>query len=192
MTFYNKRYFTRQHFDLQKNSLKISKKKSFDAIEYEIPFELINNKIRTQTVVNNNLIYTGAFFFLFSLLFQIGPNDELTLIFMIIGLAFIITPFINRKKVITILTLDGNNIELYFNNNNKEDVMAYANEIIHASDNFLLKKYSKVDRLLPIEPQLEGIQYLLQREIISEDMFENFKNQLLGTENKSAIGFANK
>ena len=192
MTFYNKRYFTRQHFDLQKNSLKISKKKSFDAIEYEIPFELINNKIRTQTVVNNNLIYTGAFFFLFSLLFQIGPNDELTLIFMIIGLAFIITPFINRKKVITILTLDGNNIELYFNNNNKEDVMAYANEIIQASDNFLLKKYSKVDRLLPIEPQLEGIQYLLQREIISEDTFENFKNQLLGTENKSAIGFANK
>jgi hypothetical protein len=192
MTFLNKRFLTRQYFDIQKSSLKISRKKSFDAIEYEVPFEIINNRMKVQKIVNNNLIYTGVFFFLFSLLFQIGPNDELTLIFMVIGLVFIIAPFINRKKVITLLTMDGVNIELYYNNQNKADVMEYAKEIIAASDNFLFKKYSKLDRLLPIEPQLEGLQYLLHREIISDEIFESFKNQLLGQENKSAIGFANK
>ena len=65
----------------------------------------------------------------------------------------------------------------------------YANEIISASENYLLKKYSKVDRTLPIEPQLENIQYLLNREIITEEKFESLKIQLLGTENKKSIGF---
>lgn len=161
----------------------------FDAIEYEIPFEFIHNKIKIQTIINNNLIIVGAFFILFSLLFQIGPNDELTIIFFSIGLLFIIVSFINRKKVVTMTTLDGNKIELYFTNQNKEEVVEYANAIIKASDNFLLHKFSKIDRLLPIEPQIDNIQFLLNREIISEEKFETLKNQILGKENQTSIGF---
>ncbi len=189
MVFYNKRYLTRQIFEIKKSSLKIDRKNMFDAIEYEIPFDYVNNKIKTQTIINNNLIITGIFFFVFSFLFQLGENDELTAIFLIIAVLLIILPFINRKKVITISTLDGNNIELYFNNKNKQQVTDFANEIISAADNYLLKKYSKVDRALPIEPQLENIQYLLNRDIITEEKFESLKNQLLGTENKKSIGF---
>lgn len=189
MIFYNKRYLTRQIFEIKKSSLKIDRKNMFDAIEYEIPFDYVNNKIKTQTIINNNLIITGIFFFVFSFLFQLGENDELTAIFLIIAVLLIILPFINRKKVITISTLDGNNIELYFNNKNKQQVTDFANEIISAADNYLLKKYSKVDRALPIEPQLENIQYLLNRDIITEEKFESLKNQLLGTENKKSIGF---
>lgn len=161
----------------------------FDAIEYEIPFEFIHNKIKIQTIINNNLIIVGAFFILFSLLFQIGPNDELTIIFFSIGLLFIIVSFINRKKVVTMTTLDGNKIELYFTNQNKEEVVEYAHSIIKASDNFLLHKFSKIDRLLPIEPQIDNIQFLLNREIISEEKFETLKNQILGKENQTSIGF---
>ena len=189
MTFYNKRNLTRQHFEIKKSSLKIERKNMFDAIEYEIPFDHLGNKIKTQTIVNNNLIIVGIFFFIFSFLFQLGTNDELTIIFLVIGLLFIIFPFINRKKVISVPTLDGQNIELYFRISNKQQVTNYANEIISAADNYLLKKYSKVDRVLPIEPQLENIQYLLNREIITEDKFESLKNQLLGIENKKSIGF---
>ena len=68
--------------------------------------------------------------------------------------------------------------------------MTYSNEIINASNNFLLKKYSKIDRSLPIEPQLHNLQFLLNREIFSDEVFESLKNQLLGTENKTSIGFA--
>ncbi|MBL0136111.1 MAG: hypothetical protein IPP79_20115 [Chitinophagaceae bacterium] len=178
MIFYNKRYLTRQIFEIKKSSLKIDRKKMFDAIEYEIPFDYVNNKIKTQTIINNNLIITGIFFFVFSFLFQLGENDELTAIFLIIAVLLIILPFINRKKVITISTLDGNNIELYFNNKNKQQVTDFANEIISAADNYLLKKYSKVDRALPIEPQLENIQYLLNRDIITEEKFESLKKSI--------------
>lgn len=164
----------------------------FDAVEYEVPFDLINNKLKIQTIINNNLITVGIFFFAFSFLFQLGSRDELTVIFISIGLLFIFLPFVNRKKVITIATFDGNNIELYFNNSNKQEVTDYANQIIDAANRYLLKKFSKIDRSLAIEPQIENIQYLLNREIITEEKFEELKNQLLGRENKSSIGFEQK
>ena len=189
MAFYNKRYLTRQNFEIKKSSLKIDRKNMFEAIEYEIPFDHFGNKIKIQTIVNNNLIFIGIFFFVFSFLFQLGTNGELTIIFLAIGLIFIILPFINRKKVISVPTLDGNNVELYFKSSNKKQVTEYAYEIIAAADNYLLKKFSKVDRTLPIEQQLENIQYLLNREIISDEKFDSLKNQLLGTENKKSIGF---
>jgi hypothetical protein len=180
---------TRQNFEIKKSSLKIDRKNMLDAVEYEIPFDHLSNKIKTQTIINNNLIIVGVFFFAFSFLFQLGTNNELTVVFLGIALIFIILPFINRKKIITISTLDGNDIELYFNKKNKQDVTDYANKIISAADNYLLIKFSKVDKALPIEPQLENIQYLLNREIITEEKFESLKNQLLGTENKKSIGF---
>ena len=189
MVFYNQRYSVKQSFEIRKSSLKIQRKHLFDSIEYEIPFDHVSNKTTTQTAVNNNVIVVGIFFFVFSLLFQLGPNDELTLIFLAVSILFIITAFVNRKKVITISTMDGGHIELYFKNDNKGEVLQYANEIIAAADNYLLKKYSKVDRALPVEPQIENIQYLLNREIITDEKFESLKNQLLGNENKTAIGF---
>ena len=68
--------------------------------------------------------------------------------------------------------------------------MIFLLEVVRLNKhNYLLKKYSKVDRALPIEPQLENIQYLLNRDIITEEKFESLKNQLLGTENKKSIGF---
>jgi hypothetical protein len=192
MYFFNHRYLTRQEFEIQKSSLKIQRRNIFDAIEYEIPFDLINNKLKVQTIINNNSIIVGVFFIIFSFLFQFGEKDELTIIFLFFGFLFIIIPFINRKKVITITAFNGDNIELYFNKGNKDEVLSYAHSIISAADEYLLNKLGKIDRLLPVEPQLENIQYLLNREIISDENFEALKNQLLGKDYKSSIGFGQK
>ena len=192
MKFSNTRYFTRQIFEIQKSSLKIERKNIFDAIEYEIPFDHINNKIKIQTIINNNLIMVGIFFMAFSFLFLLGATDELTTIFFCIGLLFVILPFANRKKLVTITVFGEDNIELYFINRNKHEMVEYANSIIKAADNYLLNKFSKVDTSLPIAPQLENYQFLLNREIISEEKFEILKNQLLGKDNNSSIGFGRK
>ena len=190
MNFQNSRYFTRQQFEIKKSSLKIERKNIFDAIEFEIPFDLIHNKIKIQTLINNNLIFTGLFIFFIGALFSLGSNEELMVILLSVGFLFIVIAFLGRKKVISIFTMEENGIELFFTQKNKEEVIAYSNKIINASNNFLLKKYSKVDRSLPIEPQLDNFQFLLNRDIISDDDFETLKNQLLGTENKKSIGFA--
>ena len=189
MIFCNRRFLTRQNFEIQKSSLKIERKNMFEAIEYEIAFDHLQSKLKIQTIFNNNLIIVGAFFLVFSILFLFGINEELSVFFIFIAIFFIGLPFINRKKVISIASMDGNHIELYFTNRNKQSVHDYATEIIKSANIYLLKKYSKIDRSLPIEPQIENIQYLLNREIITEENFESLKNQLLGTENKSSIGF---
>ena len=190
MEFLNSRYFTRQQFEIKKSSLKIERKNIFDAIEFEIPFDLIHNKIKIQTVINNNLIFTGLFILFIGALFWLGSNDELMVILLSVGFLLIVMAFLGRKKIITIFTMEENGIELFFNEKNKNEVVEYSLKIIDASNNYLLKKYSKVDRSLPIESQLDNYQFLLNREIISDEDFEVLKNQLLGTENKTSIGFA--
>ena len=101
----------------------------------------------------------------------------------------VLMSFINRKKTVTIPSYLGESIVLYFNKKNKQEVVDFSQRIIEASNNYLLKKYSKIDRALPIEPQIEHLQFLLNREIITEEQFETLKNQLLGRNSKSSIGF---
>lgn len=189
MTFYNKRYLKRQSFNILESSIKVHKKGAFDEIEYEVPFDSVHHKKTIQTEINNNLLVSGFFFLTFSFLFLLGTAQQLTVIFFSFGLIMVLMSFINRKKTVTIPSYLGESIVLYFNKKNKQEVIDFSQQIIEASNNYLLKKYSKIDRALPIEPQIEHLQFLLNREIITEEQFETLKNQLLGRNSKSSIGF---
>ena len=189
MPFHNRRYFTRQSFDILGSSVKVHRKGLFDEIEYEIPFDQIHNKMTIQTQINNNIIVTGIFFMVFSFLFLLGTAQELTVIFLSIGVIFVVAALINRKKTVIVPNYVGEAITLFFSSRNKNEVVDFGKQIIIASNNYLLQKYGKFDRDLPIAPQLEHLQFLLDREIINESEFESLKNQLLGRDHKSAIGF---
>lgn len=189
MSFHNRRYLTRQTFIILESSLKVHKKGVLDEIEYEIPFDSIHHKKTIQTQINNNMLFIGIFFVVFSFLFLLGTAEQLTVIFLTIGVMLVLIALINRKKTITIPTYSGESIILFFSSRNKQEVVGFSERIIEASNNYLQRKYSKIDRALPIEPQVEHLQFLLNRDIISEGHFETLKNQLLGREGKSSIGF---
>lgn len=189
MTFNNNRRFTRQTFDILGSSLKIDRKGLLDQIEYEIPFDNIHNKKKVQTQINNNLVITGFFFCAFSFLFLLGTAEELMFIFLSIGVIFVLIAFINRKKTVTIATYSGDEIVLYFNDKTKAEVVGFSEKIIEASNNYLIKKYGKIDPDLPVDQQIENLQFLRNREIISENHYEVLKDELLGRKGKSAIGF---
>ena len=89
----------------------------------------------------------------------------------------------------TIATYSGGDIILYFNNKTKGEVVEFADMIIDASNNYLMKKYGKIDRAPPVEQQIDNLQFLRNREIITENHYEVLKDELLGREGKSAIGF---
>ena len=190
-TFVNRRHFTRQELEINKTSLKISKRNLFDEIEYEISLEQIDNKKKLEVKTNSNLFITGLFVFGIGIFFLSGSIIEMTKICSLISIVLVIASFIDKKRVITIGTYQGENITLYFTSKNKQEVIDFAEQIFQASKGFLLNKYSKIDRALPIEPQLDNIQFLRNREVISEEDFNFLKNQLLGRENKSYIGFNN-
>ena len=69
-------------------------------------------------------------------------------------------------------------------------MVEFANQIINSGNSYLLNKYSKIDKDLPIDSQIYNLEFLRNKEIITEEQFENLKNQLLGRENKSSIGFS--
>ena len=97
-------------------------------------------------------------------------------------------PFLSRKRVVRIDISYSTALEIFYHKHNKDQVYAFATEVVKASNEYLLKKYSKIDRQLPIEPQLEKIQFLLQRDIINEQEFTALKDELLGNI-KPGIGF---
>jgi hypothetical protein len=189
MSFYNRRYLTRQIFIISDSSLKVHKKGLLDEIEYDIPFDSIHHRKTIQTEINNNMLATGFFFVTFSFLFLLGTAQQLTIIFLFLGVILAVSAFINRKKTVTIPTYEGKSIILFFNSKNKQDVVDFSQRIIDASNSYLLKKYSRIDRDLPIEPQIEHLRFLLDRQIIDESHFESLKNQLFKRDGKSSIGF---
>lgn len=190
MEFKNQYIFNRQAIEILTSSLKICKKTFFESAEYEISFEKLDNKIKIRTTVRNGLFMIAFFFTVIGLLLLTGTDSNLTGTFFILAISFFAISFLTKKKTITIASYDGDDIILYFTKRNKEKVINFAQQIIKSGNNFLLNKYGKIDKALPIENQLANLDFLRNKEIITEDHFENLKNQLLGRENKSSIGFS--
>jgi hypothetical protein len=190
MNFINKKLFTRQDFELLTGSLKYRKRTLFESLEYEILYDHIGNKKKIQSTINNNLFVLALSSMIIGALFLLGSLSEISPLFFFIGGLFLVVTFINRKKTITIEGLDGNTIELYYTNSNKEEIIEFADQIIASSNSFLLNKYGRIDRDLPIESQLSNLEFLRNREILTDDDFESLKNRLLGRNNKTKIGFS--
>lgn len=189
MTFENRRYFTRQNFELKITSLKVDVKTLFDRTEYDISYEHIDHRRKIQVIFNQGLFVSGIFAFAIGVLFALAANEEAAFVFFVVSAICFTSAFFLKKRVVTINTYDGNKIELFFNRSNKETVVDLADEIIQSANKHLLRKYSKIDPALPIEPQINNIQFLRDREIITEGEYEAMKNQLLGRSTKTTIGF---
>ena len=191
MTFKNRRYFTKQEFEIRKTSLKISKKTFFDEVEFETSLEQLDNKKKIEVRTNSNLFFLGILIFVIGIFFLSGSIIEITALCALISIVLMITSFIDKKRIITIASFQNENITFFFNSKNKLEVIAFVESVFKASNTFLLNKYSKIDRALPIEPQLDNIEFLRNREVISNEEYDRLKNQLLGRENKLSIGFSN-
>jgi hypothetical protein len=185
-----RRFLKKHEFDILRNSLKIETKSLLDSVEYEIPFEHIHNKKKIQTTTNDNLLVISFSLLVIGLLFQLGSNTQVSITLLIGAAIFLAWALITRQKTITIPTYDGNKIELFFNNRNKNKVLEFSNKIIEASNSFLRNKYGKIDKALPLEGQLNNIIFLRDRDIITEEEYDKLKNQLLGRDNKGSLGFS--
>ena len=191
MKLQTRRFFKRQEIEILRTSLKIEKKSLLDYEEFEIPFENIHNKKKVQSKTNDNLVVISFVLLVIALLFFVFSSEtDLSTFLFICAIFFLVIAFISRKKTITIPAYDGNKIEIPFNNRNKPDALEFANKIIEASNIFLLNKYCKIDKALPLEGQISKLEFLRDREILTDEEYDNLKNQLLGRENRGHLGFS--
>ena len=192
MTFINRKSFTKRIFELGESRVKINETTLFDASEYEISVEHIDNKKKIEVVFNQGLFVFGCLFTFIGFLFLFTDQNTLFISTASIALTFFGFAFFNKKKVVTLSCYDGNKMELFYNNSNRQEIVNFADTLISAANNKLLDKFGRIDAALPIEPQLENIAFLRNREVITEEEYQDLKDQLLGRKNKSAIGFGSK
>jgi hypothetical protein len=191
MKLQTRRFFKKQEIEILRTSLKIEKKSLLDYEEFEIPFENIHNKKKVQSKTNDNLVVISFALLVIALLFFVFSSEtDLSTFLFICGTFFLVIAFISRKKTITIPAYDGNMIEIPFNNRNRPDALEFGNKIIEASNTFLLNKYCKIDKALPLEGQISKLEFLRDREILTDEEYDNLKNQLLGRENRGHLGFS--
>jgi hypothetical protein len=189
MIYRNKKGLSFTEIEFQASALKMSKKTVFEFVEYEIPFEQISNKKKVQSKISDGMLVSAMIFLIFGFLISLGPGFEVGLLLMTIGVILTVTTFLRRIRVITVHTFTDQDIKLYFNRSNKKEVIELANTIISHSNSFLLRKYGKVDRALAVEPQIENLQFLRNREILDEEQYEALKDELLGRASKVSIGY---
>lgn len=68
----------------------------------------------------------------------------------------------------------------------------FLNELKINIKRHTLSKYGQIDKDLPIEPQINNLVWLQEREIISKEEFQTLKSQLLSLKpNSESIGFKN-
>lgn len=91
-------------------------------------------------------------------------------------IAFFIATVLSRRKVVYISTFNFGDIELY----DRPEITNFLKDLKIATDDFLKAKYSKIDKDLPIDNQLQNLMYLKERRILSDEEFESLKNKLLG------------
>ena len=185
-----KSLFKKQIVTVLSNKILISKKTLTDFLEFEIGLDEIETKKVVKSETNNNLMALG---FLFTIIGIIINSVGATIVFAIIllfSLFLFLLGFLLRKNTITILSYSSAPIILEFKKSNEKEVRDFAENLIKKSKEYLIEKFSKIDKDLPFENQLNGIEFLRTKDLITDSEFEKLKNKLLGkSSNSNSVGF---
>ena len=93
--------------------------------------------------------------------------------------------------MLLIPTHNNGYLEFIKNKPNKDEFEAFIKKLSDEITLFLKSKYAKIDLEMPVEPQLMTLGWLREKDIISEEEFENLKHNLVNKKKGGAsIGFS--
>ncbi len=200
MNLLQKKLFLAREFTLEKGFLRIRFRNLTSSEEFNIPYEEIDfSKTVWQKETDNvMLIVTLVFgaFFLINIFNADNYADRSGLIgvsiflFIVTCLSGLIT-YIKSKNVLLIPTHNNGYLEFIKNKPNKDEFEAFIKKLSDEIALFLKSKYAKIDLEMPVEPQLMTLGWLREKDIISEEEFENLKHNLINKKQSGAsIGFS--
>jgi hypothetical protein len=185
-----KGFLKNMRISILENEAKITKKTIFKYLEYDIKLESITHSKTIKSELNRDFLFWSLIVFIIGVFCNALGGDIIFAISIGISLVFLIVGLFTQKRTITIDTLNGTPIILNYKSSNEKTVRDFADLLIEKSKDFIIKKYSRVDKDLPIENQLENIDFLRSNDLINDSRFEELKNVILNKKgsNKS-IGF---
>jgi hypothetical protein len=168
-----------------KTKIRISQKSLFKYIEYDVPLEIIVHSKIVKVEINRDLIFWGLIVFIIGIVFNMSDALLFFTILSCISLTLIITGLFTRKRTIIINTLSETPIILQYRKSNQKATSDFADTILDKSKEYLINKYSKIDKDLPIENQINNLEFLWSRDLIDDLKYEELKNIILDKKARS-------
>lgn len=198
MKLIQRKFFSRQEFTLNEDSLNVKLSNLTSAEEINIPYEEIDtSKISSRKEADNLMLLITVFMMIVFIVNLFSPQIEgdesksglKTFFFIVTFLCAVIT-YLKYKSVIFIPTSFNGQLELHTDNPTKDKFESFVKSLSKRIDDYLLVKYGTIDLDLPKEPQLANIAWLKERKIISQEQFVELKAQLKGKDaTNNPVGF---
>lgn len=176
----------RKEFELIYNTtLRIREKESGELKEWTINLESIGYNLIYQESTRKRLYIMASFLaaFLVFITISLFLSDDfmgnLPVVigaYVIFGLAIGGSLFSPLKKEIHLVG-GAVNLTFFKNSPSPEEVNTFISEIIRLSKQQLLNKYAKIDAELPEETMFTQLNWLKNRDILTEKEYEELKNE---------------
>ncbi|MFO7673461.1 MAG: hypothetical protein R6V74_07125 [Lutibacter sp.] len=184
--FKQKRFFNSKRVEFEPDGITFYSGNFFNAKEIFIPFdEIIPDAITRETKTSRLFIWiTLASGFIFGLafwdIFKIPFGIYMVLVFFsgLLFVLFLLLTIFNRKHMLYVTTLSGYLIDFYDKNPSEEALSSFLETLKAKTFAYLKEKYAVIDPDLPIEKQIENLNFLKDRNVITEKEYEALKEKL--------------
>ena len=174
----------RKEFEILNNTtLRVREKQSGELKEWTVNLENIGYNLIYQSATRKRLYIMAAILGAFLLFITIALflSDDFTgnlpvVIgsYLIFGLLIALSLFSPLKKEIHLVG-GGVNLTFFQDSPSQEEVNTFINEMIRLSKQILLNKYAKIDPELPEETMFTQLNWLKNRDLITEEEYRELK-----------------
>ncbi len=183
MKLFQKKRFDTKQFEIIDNNLKIKTKTGGKTQEWSIDIEDIGHKKFYESQSKNTGIIIGIVLLAFLMLVTYAfirdksSNYSVIILFYVVygTIAFYI--LLKPKKSELHLTGGITTITFFSNSPSKEEVEKFVDFLIMKSKQIILDKYARVDGDLPEETQMNQLNWLRNRDLITEEEYKRLKDE---------------
>ena len=178
--FKQKRFFNSKRVEFENDGISYYSGNFLNAKEIFIPFdEIIPDAITRETKTSRLFLWlTITLGFIFGLalwdIFRIPFGIYMVLVFFagLFSLFFLILTIFSRKHMLYITTFSGYLIGFYDKNPSEEAIEEFLEILKTKTFAYLKEKYAIIDKDLPVEKQIENLNFLKERNVITEKEYE--------------------
>lgn len=184
--FKQKRFFNSKRVEFEIDGITFYSGNFLNAKEIFIPFDdILPDAITRETktsrlflwiTIASGLIFSLALWDIFSIPFAI----YMVLVFFsgLLFAIFLLLTIFSRKYMLYITTLSGYLIDFYDKNPSEEAMYEFLETLKTKTFAYLKEKYAVIDIDLPVEKQIENLNFLKERNVITEKEYEELKEKL--------------
>ncbi len=184
-----KRNFTLNCFEIKEKGLLVSLKSFSEKFEEEFNYEDISSRMTRTIKKETGWLFFSSVFGLVGIFTLLGGSFVGFLVCLAVSAVFLVILKLTTKEMVNLYVHGERVIPVYADNPDKKTVEEFIETLKTTKRNYLISKYGKIDRDLPVEGQLNNLIWLKNADYLSEEEFLGLKENLLGKPSSSGIGF---